>query len=700
MFVDDQSVYIPAGSAVIQACEKAGREIPRFCYHERLAVAGNCRMCLVEVERTPKPVASCAMPVMPGMRIHTDTPMVKKAREGVMEFLLANHPLDCPICDQGGECDLQDQAVRYGSDRSRLSEIAGKRAVQNKNFGPIVKTTMTRCIHCTRCVRFANEVAGVEELGTSGRGNAMEIGTYVSKMLDSEMSGNIVDLCPVGALTAKPYSFLARPWELKKTESVDTLDAMGSNIRVDSRGVEVLRVLPRLHEGINEEWLSDKSRFACDGLKRQRLTTPLVRDRITKLFKPVSWPEALDIVSAKLTTTDASLLAAVAGQQADAESLVLLKDLYNKLGSENLTLESMCMEQPGFSADLRASYLLNSGIAPIETADVVLLIGTNPRHEAAIFNTRLRKAYLNGTDFGLIGKLPKLNYEVEHLGDSFAALSNFFSTPFGKKFKAAKRPAVIIGSSVLTSEDGAAWVAQLGELARAVPALIQEDFCGISILAREASFAGAMDIGFRPNSLTSKKPAKFVYLLGADAADLSAIAEPGAFVVYQGHHGDAGAHAADVVLPGAAYTEKDATFVNGEGRAQRTTAAVSPPGAAREDWSIIRAISAVSGVDLPYDTLDEVRSRMADVSPTLTDYDSVATSLFSKLAWSTAPIADSKKKKVSTKALDLPIKDFYMTDTISRASTTMAHCSAAFTAGSPFAQDKAIKSSLTGEQPC
>eukprot|EP00842_Homolaphlyctis_polyrhiza_P005297 jgi/Hompol1/5769/HPOL_004722-RA len=381
LFIDGKPVKIEAGSAVIQACEKAGVDVPRFCYHERLGVAGNCRMCLVELEKSPKPIASCAMPVTPGMKIRTDTPLVKKAREGVMEFLLANHPLDCPICDQGGECDLQDQSVRYGSDRSRFNEVVGKRAVENKNLGPLVKTVMTRCIQCTRCVRFANEIAGATELGTSGRGNDTQIGTYIEKTLATEMSGNIVDLCPVGALTSRPYSFTTRPWELKRTESIDVLDAIGSNIRVDSRGVEVMRVLPRLNDDVNEEWLADKSRFACDGLKRQRLSVPLVRngDR----FDPVSWPEALQRIATAAEGLRGNELAAIAGQLADAESLVALKDLLAQYDSSNLQLEGPEAGLAG-TTDVRSNYLLNSTICGVESADVLLLVGTNPRHEAPI----------------------------------------------------------------------------------------------------------------------------------------------------------------------------------------------------------------------------------------------------------------------------------------------------------------------------
>jgi NADH dehydrogenase (ubiquinone) Fe-S protein 1 len=463
VFVNGKAVKIEQGSAVIQACEKAGVDIPRFCYHERLGIAGNCRMCLVEVGG-PKPAASCAMPVMPGMKIKTDTPMVKKAREGVMEFLLANHPLDCPICDQGGECDLQDQSVRYGSDRSRFKEPVGKRAVENKDLGPLVKTVMTRCIQCTRCVRFANEIAGASELGTSGRGNQMEIGTYVSKVLETEMSGNIIDLCPVGALTSKPYAFTARPWELKKTESIDVMDGIGSNIRIDTRGGEVMRVLPRLNDDINEEWISDKTRFAYDGLKRQRLTTPLMKQG--NEFVPISWPQALQTIASKTAGLKGEDLMAIAGQLSDAESLFALKDLFGKLGSKNLQYEQFRTLPQGF-ASVRSNYLLNCKITGIEDADVLLIVGSNPRLDAPILNTRIRKSYLhNGLEIGLIGEVPKLNYEFSHIGSSFKDLESLTqgTHPFAAKLKSAKRPAILVGDTILSHADSEATLKQISDL--------------------------------------------------------------------------------------------------------------------------------------------------------------------------------------------------------------------------------------------
>ncbi|KAI8903387.1 hypothetical protein EDD86DRAFT_252232 [Gorgonomyces haynaldii] len=659
--INGKPVKIEQGAAIIQACEKAGVDVPRFCYHERLAIAGNCRMCLVELEKSPKPVASCAMPVMPGMVIKTDTPLVKKAREGVMEFLLANHPLDCPICDQGGECDLQDQSVRFGSDRSRFHEVVGKRAVENKNLGPLVKTVMTRCIHCTRCVRFANEVAGSFELGTSGRGNDMQIGTYVEKTLSSEMSGNIIDLCPVGALTSKPYAFTARPWELKKTESVDVMDAVGSNIRVDTRGSEVMRILPKLNDDINEEWISDKTRFACDGLKRQRLTTPLIKKN--GQFVPATWPEALESIANALENVDGDEMVAIAGQHADAESLVALKDFFNAKDAENLHLDTV-QSTPAGLVDIRSNYVLNASINGIEQADVILLVGTNPRHEAAVINTRIRKGYLhNNLEIGVFGELPKLNYDVQHVQD-LAQLQTGHG--FGKKLQQAKKPLIIVGSQVL--EQNPQVLKQASQLAQTLEKTSEKGWKVFNVLQRAASATAAYEVGYTAGPKTDN--AKFVYLLNAD--DESLKLPQSAFVVYQGHHGDVGAHYADVILPGAAYTEKTATFVNTEGRTQTTRAAVQPPAGAREDWKIIRALSEVVGQPLAYDDVYELRHRMGQISPLLVKYE---------LEASSAEIAGLGLKHLasieSTQSgpLRLPIADFYLTDPISRSSTTMAKCS-------------------------
>ncbi|KAG0040156.1 NADH dehydrogenase (ubiquinone) 78K chain precursor, 5-prime end [Podila clonocystis] len=678
VFVDGKAVKIEAGSAVIQACEKAGVHIPRFCYHERLSVAGNCRMCLVEVEKSPKPVASCAFPVMPGMKIKTDTKLVKKAREGVMEFLLANHPLDCPICDQGGECDLQDQSVRYGSDRGRFTEVVGKRAVEDKDLGPLIKTTMTRCIHCTRCVRFANEVAGFQDLGTSGRGNDMQIGTYIEKTMNSELSGNLADVCPVGALLAKPYTFNARPWELKNTESIDVLDALGSNIRVDSRGVEVMRILPRLNEDINEEWISDRTRSAYDGLKTQRLTTPMIRKGDT--FVTANWSDALQKVASEMKAAGSDVKA-IAGQLADAESLVALKDLVNTLGSENVTVDNRRQHAPAHGADFRSNYLLNSTIAGIEQADALLLIGTNPRHEAAVMNARIRKSFVyNGLNVGLVGAPVDLTYDYEHIGVDTSSLESIINGKhaFSAQLAAAKNPMIIIGSGVNDLPDSEYVFSAVSKIVgQHKDKFFQENWNGYNVLQRAASRAAAYDIGFVPQAKEDGK-SKFVYLLEADEISPSDIPKD-AFVVYQGHHGDVGAQYADVILPGATYTEKSATYVNTEGRPQMTRAAVPPPGAAREDWKIIRALSEAAGATLPYDDVHAVRDRLRDIAPSFASYNVVEPS---SVAVASLGLSTLNRPAKSAKTLLAPvISDYYMTDSITRASSTMAKCSVAFSKG-------------------
>ncbi|KAF8064860.1 Ndufs1, NADH-ubiquinone oxidoreductase 75kD subunit (775) [Lyophyllum atratum] len=687
--VNGKEVTVPQGSALIQACEAAGATIPRFCYHDRLAIAGNCRMCLVEVERSPKPVASCAMPAMPGSKVFTETPLVKEAREGVMEFLLANHPLDCPICDQGGECDLQDQSMRYGSDRTRFHEIAGKRAVENKDLGPIVKTSMNRCIQCTRCVRFANEVAGVEELGTTGRGNDMQIGMYVEKAMDSELSGNIVDLCPVGALTSKPYAFQARPWELKNTESVDVMDALGSNIRVDSRGVQVMRVLPKMNDDINEEWISDKTRYAYDGLRTQRLTTPLIKEG--DRFVPASWEEALSAIAVGLATSGAEgdEIQAVAGHLADTEALVVLKDFVNLLGSDNLALDQANgTVAPVHGIDIRSNYLFNSTIPGVEEADVILLVGTNPRHEAAVLNSRIRKSWMHTPlEVGLIGERVDTTYGYEHLGTDAKALSKFITgnTPFAQKFKAAKKPLIIVGSALTENADGAA---VYNELARYVQlnkkTFLTPEWNGFSVLHRHASRPAAYDIGFVPSKKASATTPKFIYLLNADEVDPKSIPQD-AFVVYQGHHGDRGAALADVCLPAAAYTEKGMTWVNTEGRSQLGRAAVPPPGASREDWKIIRALSEVVGQPVPYEDVLQVRDRLWEISPTLVRYDTTErTSAEVALAGLNNMATRTTGAKISGMVFKKPISNFYQTDPISRASKTMANCTKAFVKGENY----------------
>lgn len=609
-----------------------GVEIPRFCYHERLAVAGNCRMCLVEVEKSPKPVAACAMPVMKGWRIKTNSDMTRKAREGVMEFLLANHPLDCPICDQGGECDLQDQAMAFGSDRSRFVDInhAGKRAVEDKDIGPLVKTIMTRCIHCTRCIRFASEVAGVDDLGTTGRGNDMQVGTYVEKLFLTELSGNVIDLCPVGALTNKPYSFAARPWEVRKVDSIDVLDALGSNIVVSTRTGEVLRILPRENEDINEEWLSDKSRFACDGLKRQRLITPMLRKPDGEL-EAVEWESAL-ITVAQALRNHGDKVAAVAGSLVDAEQLVAVKDLLNRLGSESLCTEQKFPTADGTSGtDLRSNYLLNSSIASIEDADLVLLVGTNPRYEAPLLNTRLRKGYVHREqDIAMIGPKVDLSYRYEHLGHSSSTINEITSGnhPFAKRLKAAKRPVIIVGANAMARNDGKAFLSLQTFAQQLQPE--DKNWKVWNVLQTNASQAAALDVGYQPGveEVLAAGP-KVLFLLGADSGVVNKDNIPkDCFVIYQGHHGDQGAQLAHAILPGAAYTEKQGTYVNTEGRAQQTLVAVTPPGLAREDWKIIRALSEVAGAPLPYDTLDELRNRMEDIAPHLVRYGQMETNNF------------------------------------------------------------------------
>jgi NADH-quinone oxidoreductase subunit G len=607
--IDGQEIEVPAGMTVLQACEMAGVEIPRFCYHERLSVAGNCRMCLVEMERSPKPIASCAMPVAEGMVIKTDTPTVKKARNGVMEFLLINHPLDCPICDQGGECDLQDQAMAYGFDRSRFRE--NKRAVTDKYLGPLVKTSMNRCIHCTRCVRFATEVAGVEELGAVGRGEHLEITTYVEKALSSELSANIIDLCPVGALTSKPYAFAARPWELSKTESIDVLDAVGSSIRVDTRGNEVMRILPRLNEAVNEEWISDKTRFACDGLRRQRLDRPYVW--VDGKLQAATWPQAFTAIADRLRGVDGARIAAIAGDLADVESMLALKDLMTALGSPNLDCR-----QDGAAIDTRtrAGYLFNTTIAGIDQADACLLIGTNPRWEAPIINARLRKRWLTGKfPVGVIGPKIDLTYKCEHLGAGPQTLQEVADGrhSFADALRNAKKPMLVLGMGALQRPDGAA-ILHLARRVAETFSMIQPDWNGFNLLHTAAARVGGLDIGFLPGrggrdiaqiiDGIRKGAIDAVYLLGVD--EIAGSHFGNAFVIYQGHHGDAGAHRADVILPGAAYTEKDATYVNTEGRVQGTALAAFPPGDAREDWTIIRALSDVLGKRLPYDHISQL----------------------------------------------------------------------------------------------
>lgn len=526
-------------------------------------------MCLVEVEKSPKPVASCAAPVMPGSVVHTDSPLVHAARQGVMEFLLSNHPLDCPVCDQGGECDLQDQSMRYGSDRGRFHEIVGKRAVENKDFGPIIKTEMNRCIHCTRCVRFANDVAGVEEFGTTGRGNDMQIGTYVQRMVNSELSGNIIDLCPVGALLSKPYAFTARPWELKNTESIDVMDGLGSNVRIDSRGLHVMRVQPRVNDDINEEWISDKTRYAYDGLRYQRLTQPLIKSSEEGRFLPASWPDAMAAIKDGLARSGAKgdEIQSVVGALTDSETVMALKDLTNALGSDNTALDLPNGHvPPAHGVDVRSNYLLNASVAGIEDADVILLVGTNPKQEAAVLNSRIRKSWLRKPlTIGLIGDKVDLTYEYEHLGSDLKALQSLTSarSAFGKALKNAQAPLIILGSTLTDHPDAQHIYQIVKKLGSTYKNLMTDTWQGISTLQRHASRAATYDLNFVPSANASTTVPKFVYLVNADEFAPSKISE-NAFVVYQGHHGDAGAAVADVVLPGVAYTEKGSTWINTE----------------------------------------------------------------------------------------------------------------------------------------
>ncbi|MFQ5773222.1 MAG: NADH-quinone oxidoreductase subunit NuoG [Kiloniellaceae bacterium] len=677
--IDGREIEVPAGLTILQACELAGIEIPRFCYHERLSVAGNCRMCLVEMERSPKPIASCAMPAGEGMVIRTDTPMVEKARKGVMEFLLINHPLDCPICDQGGECDLQDQAMAYGFDRSRFEE--NKRAVPEKYMGPLIKTIMTRCIHCTRCIRFATEIGGVEEIGALGRGEHMEIST-LEQAINSELSGNLVDVCPVGALTSRPYAFTARPWELGKTYSIDALDAVGSNIRVDTRGREVMRILPRLHEDINEEWIADKTRYACDGLGRQRLDRPYVR-RDGRL-QEATWEEAFNAITARLQGLEGGKIAALAGDLCDAESMLALKDLMARLGSPNLDCR-----QDGAKLDprARAGYLFNTTIAGIEQADAALLVGTNPRWEAPLVNARLRKRFLmGGFNVGLIGAPCDLTYPVERLGAGPETLGEIAEGrgAFAEVLTAAEPPMIVLGMAALARADGAA-ILHLARQAAERFGMVRGDWNGFNVLHTAAARVAALDLGFVPGAGgrdtaailegASRGEIEVVFLLGADEIDMARLgpnAEQGAFVIYQGHHGDAGAHRADVILPGAAYTEKNGTYTNTEGRVQLGRRAAFPPGEAREDWTILRALSEFIGTRLPYDNLGEVRQRLIEANPLFAAIDQIEPA-----PWGAFGAAGA----LDPAPFGTAVENYYMTDPISRASETMARCTEAFVRG-------------------
>lgn len=662
--VDGIEVEVPQGATVLQACEAAGKEIPRFCYHERLSIAGNCRMCLVEVKPgPPKPQASCALPAADNQEIRTDSPMVKAAREGVMEFLLINHPLDCPICDQGGECDLQDQSVAYGKGHSRYTE--NKRAVTEKYMGPIIKTVMTRCIQCTRCVRFGEEVAGVEDIGAIYRGENMQITTYLEKAFRSELSGNAVDLCPVGALTHKPVAFEYRPWELRKTLSIDVMDAVGTNIRLDSRGRQVMRVLPRINEDVNEEWAHDKTRYHVDALVRRRLDRPYVR-KDGKLV-PASWDEAFDAIAA---VNAGSSVAAIAGDLLDCETMYAAKALLAGLGST--LLES---RQTGMAYDVTnlGAVAFNSTIAEVENADAILLVGTNLRWEAPLINTRIRKAIKKGAKVFAIGPETDLTYKVQWLGDDLGLLGKL-PGEVAETIEAAKKPLLILGPGALKGAHGAA-LAVAGSFLRAA----SEDapaWNGFNVVHTAASRMGALMLGFaQPGGIADVVAAspKLAFFLGADEVDFAGFAN--SFKVFIGHHGDKGAYHADVILPAATYAEKPGTYVNLEGRVQRADRAVYAPGDAREDWSILRALSDRLGATLPFDSFEELRAAMANAVPALGEEGLV------RYDWAPPSLAAEASGPVT-----YPIADFYLTNAICRASPTMQRCSAELVHGEDFAE--------------
>ena len=676
LIIDGKAIEAEDGITLIQACEQAGVEIPRFCYHERLSIAGNCRMCLVEVQGMPKPAASCAMGVndLPPNKdgspkvISTRSPMVKKAREGVMEFLLINHPLDCPICDQGGECDLQDQAMAYGMGGSRYAE--NKRAVDEKYLGPLIKTAMTRCIQCTRCVRYMTEVAGVEELGAIGRGEDMEITTYLEQGMMSELSANVVDLCPVGALTHRPWAFNARPWELRKTETIDVMDAVGSAIRVDTRGREVLRILPRNNDAVNEEWISDKTRHVADGLRTQRLDRPYVRK--SGRLEPVGWDEALKIVAAELKRAKPERIGAIAGDLAAAEEMFALKDLLARLGSKTVECR-----QDGARLDPalgRSSYLFNATIAGIEQADAILLVGTNPRLEAAVLNARIRKRWRQGNvTVGLIGEPVDLTYPYDYLGAGPHTLKEVAEGrhSFAGVLGAAKVPMVIVGSGAMARADGGAVLSLAARIALDANKGKDAAWGAFNVLHTAASRVAGLELGFVCADESAFNPGNMdvIYLLGADEFPMAGLGK--AFVIYQGSHGDAGAERADVVLPGAAYTEKSGTYVSTEGRVQATAKAAFAPGEAREDWAIVRALSAHVGHTLPYDSLPQLRAAMYKVAPALARLDAVGPAESQGVEALAA-----RGGSVGSEPFATAVRDFYLTNPIARASAVMAELSA------------------------
>ena len=661
--VDGQEIDAPDGATVLQACELAGKEIPRFCYHERLSIAGNCRMCLVEVKPgPPKPQASCALPATEGQEIRTDTPMVKTAREGVMEFLLINHPLDCPICDQGGECDLQDQSVAYGRGGSRYEE--NKRAVTEKYMGPLIKTVMTRCIHCTRCVRFSEEIAGVDEIGAVGRGEDMQITTYLEQAAEHELSANVIDLCPVGALTSRPYAFEARPWELKKTLSIDVSDAIGANIRLDSRGREVMRALPRINDDVNEEWISDKARYQVDGLSRRRLDKVFMRTRGG--LKPATWDEAFKAIAKAKPGKD---IAAIAGDMVDCETMFAAKSLLKASGS--FLLEG---RQTGMDYDVSnlAAVNFNSTLAGIETADAILIVGSHIRWEAPLVNVRIRKAVKRGAKVFVIGAFWDTTYPAVFLGDELSSLGEL-PEAVAEIFSSAERPAIIMGGAALAHGAlgaGLAFAEQFN--------LVREGWNGFNVLHFSAARMGGLMLGFAQKGgmkdIVMAKP-KVVISLGADEMDFEPFAD--ALKVYVGHHGDKGAHAADIILPGASYAEKDGTYVNTEGRVQFAEKAVFAPGDAREDWTILRALADALGVSVGFDSFAELQAAMIAEVPALGE-EGLAD-------FGAMPKASAKARAEGTISA-YPIKDFYLTNAIARASAVMQQCSAELLGGGELAE--------------
>ena len=677
LIIDGKEIDVPAEYTLLQACEAAGAEIPRFCYHERLSIAGNCRMCLVEIKGGPKPVASCAWGVRdcrPGPKgeppeISTRSPMVKKAREGVMEFLLINHPLDCPICDQGGECDLQDQAMGYGVDTSRFAE--NKRAVEDKYLGALVKTSMNRCIQCTRCVRFSAEVCGAPEMGATGRGEDMEITTYLETALTSELQGNLVDICPVGALTSKPYAFAARPWELGKTQSVDVMDGVGSAIRVDTRGREVMRILPRVNEAVNEEWISDKTRHVVDGLRTQRLDRPYIRQ--DGKLRAATWPEAFAAIAARVKMSDGKRIGAIAGDLAAVDEMFALKDLLAKYGSVNLAVQGGDAFDP---KNGRGSYIFNPTIAGIEQADALLIIGSNPRKEAAVLNARIRKRWRTGQlKVGVVGAKADLTYAYDYVGAGADSLADLAAGKhsFAEVLKGAKNPIVLVGAGAAGRHDGAAILAAAAKLAADIGA-VKDGWNGFAVLHDTASRVGALDIGFAASAggglsaaqMTTFGTLDVLFLLGADETK----APDGTFVVYIGTHGDRGAHRADVILPGAAYTEKSGIYVNTEGRVQMANRAAFPPGEAREDWAIIRALSETLGKKLGYDSLAALRQALFKAVPHLMRVDQIEAGKAADIK-----ALAGKGGSIEKTPFKSSVEDFYLTNPIARASAVMAECS-------------------------